>query len=94
MSPNITWKEVRAKIIERDGGKCVICLSTEDLTVDHIIPLSAGGKKYNTENLQTLCKICHSDKDGWRSKSWKRDPIKRIFSPSGKKYSSKPKKKI
>jgi 5-methylcytosine-specific restriction endonuclease McrA len=94
MSTKTTWKKVRALAMERDGGKCVICLSTEDLTVDHIVPLSAGGKKYNMNNLQTLCKICHSDKDGWRSRSWKRDkPLNREFSPPGGKYSSPPRKK-
>lgn len=92
--PKKTWKEVRALAIKRDNDKCVVCLSTKELTVDHIIPLSNGGKKYNMENLQTLCKICHSDKDGWRAKSWKRDnPINREFSPPGCKYSSTPSKK-
>lgn len=91
----MTWKNTRAKVIERDGGKCVVCLSTEELTVDHITPLSDGGKKYYMENLQTLCKICHSDKDGWRSKLWKRiNPVNREFSPPDGQYSSTPRKKV
>lgn len=90
----MTWKSTRAKVVERDDGKCVVCLSTEELTVDHITPLSNGGKKYDMENLQTLCKICHSDKDGYRAKSWKRtNPVNREFSPPGSKYSSTPTKK-
>ena len=31
----------------------------EHLEVDHIIPLSKGGAKYDTKNLQVLCRSCH-----------------------------------
>ena len=30
--------------------------------VDHIIPISAGGGALDSENLQTLCKPCHTAK--------------------------------
>jgi 5-methylcytosine-specific restriction endonuclease McrA len=30
--------------------------------VDHVTPLSRGGGKYDLENLQALCKSCHSRK--------------------------------
>lgn len=30
--------------------------------VDHITPISDGGSRYNTANLQALCKSCHSRK--------------------------------
>ena len=46
------------QIKERDGNKCVVCNSREQLTVDHIVPLSAGGTNERS-NLRTLCKGCN-----------------------------------
>jgi 5-methylcytosine-specific restriction protein A len=39
------------------GGRCV-----EATEVDHIVALRRGGDKYALENLQPLCKPCHSRK--------------------------------
>lgn len=39
-------------------GKCVWCESTENLNLDHIIPVMAGGSNQRT-NAQTLCKPCN-----------------------------------
>lgn len=45
---------------------CVNCLAhgvtRASAQVDHIVPLSKGGKKYDYENLQALCRTCHSQK--------------------------------
>ena len=30
--------------------------------VDHIRPLNAGGERFDLENLQPLCRLCHSRK--------------------------------
>ena len=43
------------------AGKCQICKSEYDLTIDHIIPISRGGKT-NGANLQLLCRECNSRK--------------------------------
>ena len=40
-------------------------MTGEDLVTDHIVPLLQGGAKYDTSNLQTLCRACNSAKDGW-----------------------------
>lgn len=40
---------------------CGICGSEENLTMDHVIPLSLGGK-HSIENLAILCKTCNSRK--------------------------------
>jgi 5-methylcytosine-specific restriction endonuclease McrA len=54
-------KTQRQAILERDGFKCVRCGSTDDLTVDHIIPAAKGGTK-QPDNLETLCSVCNEFK--------------------------------
>ncbi len=54
-------QEVKDKVWNRDGGKCVQCDSNEDLEYDHIIPHSKGGA--NTyRNIQLLCESCNRSK--------------------------------
>jgi hypothetical protein len=53
--------EVRSFVYERDGHRCVECLTTDDLTLDHIWPWSRGGSD-EPENLRTLCRPCNSRK--------------------------------
>lgn len=43
--------------------RCVTCGSSNDLTVDHIIPLSKGGP-HIVSNFQCLCASCNSSKGG------------------------------
>lgn len=47
----------RLKAIERDGGRCVLCNSSEDLEVHHRTYESFGNEKL--EDLYTLCRQCH-----------------------------------
>lgn len=49
----------RHNIFKRDGGKCQYCGTNRDLTLDHVIPRSKGGKSTWT-NLVTACKKCNS----------------------------------
>jgi hypothetical protein len=51
----------RRRIYERDGQKCLICGSSENLHIDHIIPVSRGGTS-DDGNLRTLCKDCNVSK--------------------------------
>ena len=54
----------REKILFEQGGVCVNCelrVELKETHLDHIKPLSTGGKD-ELENLQILCKICHSQK--------------------------------
>ena len=54
-------QDVKDKVWNRDGGKCVQCGSNENLEFDHIIPFSKGGA--NTyRNLQLLCESCNRSK--------------------------------
>lgn len=54
-------QDVKDKVWNRDGGRCVECGSNENLEFDHIIPFSKGGA--NTyRNLQLLCQNCNREK--------------------------------
>lgn len=48
-------------VCERCGNGSATATGS-DLHVDHIQPLKAGGSKYDPNNLQTLCRSCHSIK--------------------------------
>lgn len=51
-------QDVKDKVWNRDGGKCVECGSNEKLEFDHIIPFIKGGS--NTyRNIQLLCERCN-----------------------------------
>ena len=54
----------RQNIIWRDQNKCQYCsavFSTDNLTVDHVIPKSRGGQK-TWKNLVAACKKCNQKK--------------------------------
>ena len=53
--------KLRFYVYNRDGNRCVHCGSRENLEVDHIIPISKGGKTV-VSNLQTLCHRCNVEK--------------------------------
>ena len=56
--PNIP-KDVRREVYLRDGFECLICGSSDRLTLDHIVPFSAGGAD-TVDNLRTLCHSCNA----------------------------------
>lgn len=43
------------------GNRCQHCGTTENLTIDHIIPLKLGGTHF-IDNIQPLCKSCNPRK--------------------------------
>lgn len=53
--------EIRERILKRDRSMCLNCGTKKQLTVDHIKPISRGGKTED-ENLQILCRSCNSKK--------------------------------
>lgn len=53
--------DLRQRVYERDGHRCVFCGSAADLTIDHIVPVSKGGAN-NLENLCALCWPCNNQK--------------------------------
>ena len=52
---------VRSRVYHRDGHKCLKCGTTENLTLDEVVPKSKGGKR-SYENCQTLCSKCNGEK--------------------------------
>ncbi|MBZ0270499.1 HNH endonuclease [bacterium] len=46
---------VRARVWNRDGGRCVVCGATENLHFDHIVPASKGGSSATAKNVRLLC---------------------------------------
>ena len=63
--PKRDTKYSRQNIFHRDEKKCAYCgkkFTIDDLTIDHIVPKSHGGK--NTwMNTITACKACNNKKD-------------------------------
>src|SRR5436305_11546482 len=49
---------LRTAVLDRDHWQCVYCGSTEELQIDHIIPVSRGGAT-TLDNLEVLCKHCN-----------------------------------
>ena len=45
---------VKREVWARDGGRCVLCGTSDDLHFDHEIPFSKGGAS-TTENVRILC---------------------------------------
>jgi 5-methylcytosine-specific restriction endonuclease McrA len=63
------WDDVCERVKARDGRQCVRCGEVEDLTVDHIKPVSlfdeddwAADRAYDMAELVTLCRPCNSEK--------------------------------
>lgn len=52
---------IKKKVFNRDGKICTVCGSTENLCVDHILPVSRGGFT-QMNNLQVLCEKCNLQK--------------------------------
>lgn len=56
-------------VFRRDQYRCVYCGSEQDLTVDHILPLSRGGNN-QLDNLATACRCCNSSKNNKTPEEW------------------------
>ena len=62
---DMNYKKIKEELIKKNGNKCSICGRKfdefEHPTIDHIFPISLGGKD-NIENLQLTCNICNIKK--------------------------------
>lgn len=76
LQPNGSYKRVKISKSLRAGfkkDKCRYCHSTENLTIDHKIPVCQGGTN-SVKNLQTLCYRCNGMKGGMSNQE-----VKRLF---------------
>ncbi|MCS6822498.1 MAG: HNH endonuclease [Microscillaceae bacterium] len=71
----------RQNIFKRDGYKCQYCGSTKDLTLDHVLPRSRGGKS-SWDNLVTACKPCNSKKGDFTPEEAKMKLQRSPYKPS------------
>lgn len=58
---NLPYKNIvlsRHNIMKRDGNRCLYCGSRQNLTIDHVMPRSRGGRD-TWENLATACNDCN-----------------------------------
>src|SRR6266498_4457846 len=53
------WKMRRREALERDEYRCVLCGNEMRVNVHHIVPFRYS-KSHDLENLQSLCRSCHS----------------------------------
>lgn len=61
---NLPFKKVslsRINIYKRDGHACVYCGKKDNLTLDHVLPRSRGGRD-SWDNLVTACQKCNTEK--------------------------------
>lgn len=81
---NIPYKGVmlsRQNIFKRDGGRCQYCGVSSDLTLDHVIPKSKGGRS-TWDNLVTACRRCNSKKGDLTPEEAKMPIKQKPFKPS------------
>jgi 5-methylcytosine-specific restriction endonuclease McrA len=81
---NLPYKGVmmtRQNIFKRDSHSCVYCGTHEDLTLDHVIPKSKGGKT-SWDNLATACKRCNTKKGDFTPEDANMPMRHRPFKPS------------
>lgn len=53
--------DLKRRVFDRDGGRCVHCGSKFLIQFDHIIPIAKGGASTEA-NLQILCQSCNTKK--------------------------------
>lgn len=57
------YRKQRLKVLARDGYTCMYCGSSENLTVDHVLPVVKHPElAMNLDNMVVACKPCNSRK--------------------------------
>ncbi|GAB4395753.1 MAG: HNH endonuclease [Microscillaceae bacterium] len=81
---NLPYKGVmlsRQNIFKRDSNRCQYCGSVKDLTLDHVIPRSRGGRS-TWDNLVTACRTCNSRKGDLTPEEANMPLYRKPFKPS------------
>lgn len=72
MYTSLDWKRLKRIVFKRDGGKCVLCASADDLEYHHIIPFSkAPLLALEPDNVTLVCGGCHKKMAGKEGR-WKK----------------------
>lgn len=78
----VVAKTDRARVITRDGGRCVTCGTTRDLTMQHRAAVGQGGTAFRVglAGLLTACMTCNAAYEagaqkralvhGWKIRRW------------------------
>lgn len=67
--PDSQWWPLIGVVLHRDGRRCTYCESTEQLTADHIVPLTRGGTN-DLSNLTACCIPCNTQKGNKFLSEW------------------------
>jgi hypothetical protein len=59
----------RKAILIRDGYSCVYCGSSDDLTIDHVVPWTSGGPT-DAVNGVSACNACNARKNNHLDGDW------------------------
>lgn len=88
LKPRARVKLSRREVFERDGHICQYCGKRGgDLTIDHIIPRSRGGK-HTWENVVTACRSCNHRKGGRSAQEAHMQLLSEPHEPSAGRYYS------
>ncbi len=59
---NERWKLIRRLYVQKHP-LCEVCMAPVEI-VHHKTPIAEGGERYNYDNLQSLCRVCHGKAHG------------------------------
>jgi 5-methylcytosine-specific restriction endonuclease McrA len=71
----------RQNIFKRDNFECQYCGTKRDLTLDHVVPSSKGGK-HSWTNLITACKRCNARKGDYTPEQAGMNLTRKPYKPS------------
>lgn len=58
------WRRVRLEVLKRDAYRCTVRCTTNctgiATAVDHIVPFSEGGARFDKANLRGVCAGCNT----------------------------------
>lgn len=78
-----TLTDANIKTLFEMYPNCLKCGSTDNLSIDHIVPISRGGSNYFS-NLQVLCRSCNSGKGNHHSTDYRPSGRSEIRTQSAK----------
>lgn len=67
-------RALRARVLEKFGHVCVYCAATENIEIDHVLPVSRGGTD-DFENLVPACGPCNRSKGAKLIEEWRRGMV-------------------